>query len=372
MAKPADVSNLPVAFQIAANNSRDHFVAKDRGVVRRSSDRTLDTQAKEFVSWCDNLGFTEHDILGLSDRQVIEVLGTYLLHVAQGRNYYNRVDLSYQSLRNYVRAAHKVLELWLDRAINIYDDSSLSKHPRFHPYLGKQLHDRRAWERKKPQKLPMTRAIYEALNCFLLAGGDSILHFLSAEYAVYDWLRLGAFTGFRPSEYAQTKVEKGQQFLAIPDNPDVPEDQRGQPIAFVATDLTFYTRDEVLIPHEHLMVYHRKGLVHYLQLCWRFDKSSANFVVRKYATTDDPIFNPVDAAVNIILRSQLLSIPASEPIGAWRAPNGRPYRFLRDSAIKKVMHFACELHLNTNLSHFFLHVPFFEAPLSFFHARARF
>ena len=205
---------------------------------------------------------------------------------------------------------------------------------------------------QKPQKLPMTRAIYEALYGFLLQGGESIAHFVSAEYAVYDWLRLGAFTGFRPCEYAQTKVEKGQQFLAIPDNPDVPEDQRGKPIAFIASDITFYTRDEVLIPHAHLMVYQRKGLVHYMQLCWRFDKSTANFVLRKYAATDDPIFNPVDAAVNIIFRSQLLQIPPSHPVGVWKSETGRSYRFLRDSAITKVMRFACELAY-PNPDHFY-------------------
>ena len=299
------------------------------------------------------MGFSEHDILSLSDAQVIEVLGTYLFHVASGRNFHNRTDLSVQSLRNYVHAAHRVLELWLRRKIPIYDESSMGKQQRFHPYIGQQLQDRRNWERKKPQKLPMTRAIYEALHRFLLQGGDSIAHFVGVEYCVYDWLRLGAFTGFRPSEYAQTKVGKGQQFLAIPDNPDVPEDQRGKPIAFVAEDVTFYTRDEVLIPHAHLMVYHRKGLVHFLQLRWRFDKSTANFVLRKYAVTEDPIFNPVDAAVNIIFRSQLLQIPADQPIGVWKNATGRrPFRFLRDSAITKVMRLACELAY-PNPDHFY-------------------
>ena len=100
------------------------------------------------------MGFSEHDILNLTDGQVIEILGTYLFHVASGRNHHNRVDLSVQSLRNYVHAAHKVLELWLDRNVSIYDPLSLSKQQRFHPYIGQQLQDRRNWERKNRRNFP--------------------------------------------------------------------------------------------------------------------------------------------------------------------------------------------------------------------------
>src|SRR6056300_648736 len=304
MAKPADVSNLPAAYQAASNHCHRHFVTKDRGLVRRSNDRTFDTQAKEFVDWCELLCFTEHSIRELTDAQCIDVLGTYLLHVGAGWNCLKKTDLSSQSMRNYVKAAHGVLEVWLDRKISIYDPSTMGKLPRYHPFLAQQLSDRRAWTRKKPQKLPLTRAMYEALAAHLAQFGVSLDCFLGDVYAVYDWLWLGVFTGFRVSEYAQAKVSKGCQFLAIPSNYDVPEDQRGKPLAFISSDFTFFTTDLHEIPHPQVMVSHRKGLVQYVQLCWRFDKSANNFVIRRYASIPDVIFNPVDAAVNEIAHSK--------------------------------------------------------------------
>src|SRR6056300_546661 len=225
----------------------------------------------------------------------------------------------------------------------MYDPSTVGKLLRYHPFLAQQLSDRRAWMRKKPQKLPLTRAMYEALAAHLAKFGVSLDCFLGDVYAVYDWLRLGVFTGFRVSEYAQAKVTKGCQFLAIPANYDVPEDQRRKPLAFISSDFIFFTTDLHEIPHQNVMAFHRKGKVQYVQLCWRFDKSANNFVIRRYASTSDVIFNPVDAAVNILHRAHLLNIPATSPLGAWRSPNGKPYRFLRDSKITAVMRQACVL-----------------------------
>lgn len=285
--------------------------------------------------------FTEYSIRELTDEQCVDVLGTYLSHVGDGWNCHNKLDLSSQSLRNYVKAAHRVLEVWLGRKIPIHDPYSMGKHQRYHEYISQQLSDRRSWSRKKPQKLPLTTAIYVALAQYLASLGDSFIVFVGLYYAVYDWLRLGVFTGFRVSEYAQAKVSKGCQFLAIPNSDDVPDDQRGQPLAFVMTDFTFFTADLVEIPHSEVVQMHRKRLVKFVQLCWRFDKSAHNFVIRRYTVTNDPIFDPVDAAVNIIYRAQLLKVPPNEPIGVWKSPNGKPYRFLRDSKITEVMRAAC-------------------------------
>lgn len=250
-------------------------------------------------------------------------------------------DLSSQTLRNYVKAAHRVLLVWLGRPIPLYDKNSMGKNPRLHEYIGQQIRDRRNWERKRGQKLPLTREIFQALASMLAKFGTSLDIFLGDLYAVYDWIRLGAFAGFRVSEYAQGKVAKGKMYLRLPDSDDIPFDQRGKPVAFVAADFTFYTADLTLIPHDRLMSYRRRGLVRYLQLRWRFDKSANNFVLRRYEFTDDPIFNPVDAAVNIVYRARLLHVPVHEPLGVWKNPTGRvPYRFLRAATITKVMRLA--------------------------------
>jgi len=120
-------------------------------------------------------------------------------------------------------------------------------------------------------------------------------------------------------------------------------EQRNQPLAFVFDDWTFYTADLELVPLKTLVALHQRRLVKWVQIRWRFDKSVHNFVFHRFKLAGDSILNPVDAAVNIVHRAHLLNVTAHEPIGVWKLPTGRTKRFLRDSAVKTVMHRACVL-----------------------------
>lgn len=266
-----------------------------------------------------------------------------MYQVGRGKNIMNRTNLSSQSLRNYMKAAHRVLTVWLGRSIPIYDPTSFGKQLRYHEFLGQQLRDRRNWEKKRPQKLALTVLIYEALATHLAMAGNSVDSFLDVFFAGYDWLRLGAFAAFRISEFGQAKVRKGQKFLHVPVNDDVPEAERGRPLAFIAEDFQFFSADLTLISHDQLLACHRLGRIQFVQIRWRYDKSAHNFVFRRYALSKDTIFNPVDAAVNIVYRARLLHVPPTEPLGVWKNPRGRRYRFIRDSAITKVMRTAVAL-----------------------------
>ena len=266
-----------------------------------------------------------------------------MFHVGRGCNIKQRTNLSSQSLRNYMTAAHRVLTVWLGRVVPIYDTASFGKQQRYHEFLGQQLRDRRNWERKRPQKLALTVQMYAALAADVASQGNSVTTFLDVDFAGYDWIRLGAFAGFRISEFGQAKVKKGEKFLHVPTNGDVPEDERGRPLAFVADDFQFFTADLTLVPHHHLLASHKLGRIQFAQLRWRYDKSARNFVFKRYSLSTDDIFNPVDAAVNIVYRSRLLHVPPNEPLGVWKHPRGRTYRFIRDSAITQVMRKAVVL-----------------------------
>ena len=281
--------------------------------------------------------FKEHSVRRLTDEQCIEVLGTYVHHVSQGFNLQRKKDLSAQSMRNYLKAAQSVLQLWLRRLVPLHDKNHMGQQSRYHAFLGQQFRDRRNWTRKRPQKLPFTREMYCAFQRRLRILSHSSDAFVAAEWAVYDWMRLGAFTGFRPSEFAQSKVAKGEQFLTLPVSDDVPEDQRGAPVAFVLADFTFYTSDMHIVPHPRLGQLYHQGRVKFVQLRWRFDKSANNFVLRKYSTTGEDILDPVDAAVHIVLRALFLGVSTSEPVGVWRSAPKRPYRFLRSTTITQVL-----------------------------------
>ncbi len=58
-------------------------------------------------------------------------------------------------------------------------------------------------------KSKATIDVFRSLSKILRPGTDEIDTFLSKESAVYDWTRLGIFTGSRVAEYAQTRLAKG-------------------------------------------------------------------------------------------------------------------------------------------------------------------
>ena len=63
--------------------------------------------------------------------------------------------------------------------------------------------------------------------------------FCFMQYAVYDWIRLGFFTGSRISKYGQYKIPKGKRFAIIPGTNDAGL-WKGRPIAFIVTDIEFF------------------------------------------------------------------------------------------------------------------------------------
>ena len=88
-----------------------------------------------------------------------------------------------------------------------------------------------------------------------------LLCFLGLRATVFDWTRLGVFTGSRISEYGQSQLESGERYSTTPVNPDVPDSQRGYPIAFVAADFTFFDNAHNVVGHSTLFAHHQQGQV---------------------------------------------------------------------------------------------------------------
>eukprot|EP00980_Cylindrotheca_fusiformis_P027086 scaffold18729_cov83-Cylindrotheca_fusiformis.AAC.1 len=179
--------------------------------------------------------------------------------VMSGNNLTNNPDLSAQTASNYLSAARGVLQLVLHRSINIYDPSSLSRQPRYHPFLGQQLAERRKWSKPMEKKEPFTADMFQWLASQLAHEAGSLVSFVGCRFCVFDWMRLGIFTGFRVSEYGQSKLKPGQRFQLIPHSRDVPTRFRGAPLAFVAADFVFYDGSQHVIPHSSLFEAHCRG-----------------------------------------------------------------------------------------------------------------
>jgi hypothetical protein len=273
---------------------------------------------------------------------MIDVLGAYI-HAARNGHNLLKILISGQTLRNYAKSAADCLTLLTGRPCTYYDPATLSmKRVALHPYLHEQISLRAAWTPPKPRKEPFTYLMLAVhAKTVLICATDTYSSFLSLPYAVYDWLRIGVFTGSRLSEYAQSNLAAKQQFQVIPTNTDAGR-WAGQPLAFIRADFEFFDQQHCLVPLSQLFASHRQGLVRTVHIRFRFDKSAENFSIRKFSRTADAILDPVDAAVSIIHRADILRVPLSMPLGIY-SRDSTTYIFLRDYHIRDVMRGMCIL-----------------------------
>jgi hypothetical protein len=160
-------------------------------------------------------------------------------------------------------------------------------------------------ERPLPRKDSFTLdMLIDALRAWLYAHSNSVpleINFLISEYAVYDWVRLGFFTGSRNQEYCQSasRRQAKQRFACIP-NTNNAGPWAGQPLAFIAEDFDFYTMTHIRLDPAFSLMNTALDQICELHIRFRFDKSKNNFTIRKYRHQSQAPFDPVIAAINIL------------------------------------------------------------------------
>jgi hypothetical protein len=346
MLPTADLSHLPPAARALINRSSDSFVTADRGHVRRRNDITFETRATHFASWLETAGFTV-DNLALIDASVFpSILHAYLTAVKAGDNCLHLSTLGPEALRGYVTAASDAITMLTAKPCSYIDPTTISsKRPKLLPMLGQIIQQRGNWKEPLPRKEPFTIAMIDALRAYLLneSRSTSILQvFLISEYAVYDWLRLGVFTGSRISEYGQSSSgkKKGSRYARIPDSIDAGK-WANQPLAFIAADFVFFSAASILVDNAFCLLNTALAHIHELHLRFRFDKSKTNFTIRKYTRLIGVPFDPVVAAINIIRRAHILGIPPHEPLGQFRNRGSSTNSFLQDTHVRNHLRMAC-------------------------------
>jgi hypothetical protein len=271
---------------------------------------------------------------------MIDILGAYILAVRKGHNL-TSTFITGQTLRNYAKSAADCLTLLTGGPCTYYDPATTSmKRMSLHPYLNEQINQRSTWTKPKPRKEPFTyRMLAVHAQELLSPKTDPLTVYTSLSYVVWDWMRLGVFTGSRVSEYAQSGLRKNHRFQVIPINKDTGA-WAGQPLAFIRADFEFFDAKQRRVPLSALHDSHRKGLVSTVHIRFRYDKSSENFSIRKFSQTGDAILDPVDAAVSILHRADLLLVPSNEPIGVY-ANTFPSFCFLRDYHIRDILRRMC-------------------------------
>ncbi|GKY95479.1 hypothetical protein MPSEU_000509500 [Mayamaea pseudoterrestris] len=341
------LQNLPSGARAAFNDLvRDQWERK-RGDIRTRNDRAFDQRASHFGRWSLQAGFTDKSFEEVSPGQEVAILAGYLFAVASGKTSLEidkkklqgkagdqQNPLMVKTLVGYLNAAHSLLELFLNRKFPIQNPSKEG----YHPMLADILASRRKWQKAREKREPFTNKMFEYLYATLKkeTATDATVN-LDVQAAVFDWTCLGAFTGSRANEYAQTTARRGC-FSKVPANRDAGE-WANQPLAFIDLDFMFYTADSVLITHDRLLRQQRSATE--LHLRFRYDKSQTNFTIRKFKRSGHPFICPIAASISIIGRARCLhNKPFKEPLGVFRTSSTGVYDYLQSRDIIKVMRAA--------------------------------
>jgi hypothetical protein len=186
-------------------SSRRHLMPKQTasilGKLRSAS------QFVFFARWLDQILFTQQSAAALTNGQTIKLLGTYLSHLRHGVTLQQSSSIVTQTLCGYVSSAANVLTVITQRPCLIYDPATMHQRhqPSYHPFLKEQLTQHAAWGKPKDRIEPFTASMFNALFEEIQSSSDPLGTFISPLHAIFDWTRLGLFTGSCLRKYGQSR-----------------------------------------------------------------------------------------------------------------------------------------------------------------------
>ena len=145
------------------------------------------------------------------------------------------------------------------------------------------------------------------------------------ETVFLDWLAVGRYTGFRASEWAQSR--KYTYDL-------IDDDARRGSRAMVDGDWLFYDERGYLLDKKEAYS-HR---VFRVDICWRVQKNKMNGEIISFWRDDgNPAWCPVRAAWRICLRARRMNIPDGEPLAQYRDSTYGRRAFVHTQAVENYM-----------------------------------
>jgi hypothetical protein len=215
------------------------------------------------------------------------------------------------------------------RPCSIMDPATLHyKRSQMLPYLRDIIQQRAAWKEPTKKKQSVTLPIIDSIQDMAheVAKQSSLTAaFLSVEYTVYDWERVVIYTGSRIAEYSQSSsatasTSSGFKFASGKKHAKVPMYHAagiwaGFPIAFIATDFTFWDINMCQLDSSICLAQNAHAVIFEIHIRFRFDKSKHNFTIRKFQRQKQIKFDLVIGVINIFCHASMLNIPAHKPIG---------------------------------------------------------
>jgi hypothetical protein len=338
-----EMHHVPATARASFTAWLDDFRQADRGSIRRGNDQTLESRAQHFARWLERNGYDYESLQAVPVEQTLALVGFFLRCVAAGdtiRGSTQSASLAAKTLIAYASAAGAWLSYHFNKSPALYLPPSLSAKPRLHPFLAETIAQRRNWKEPQQKKEPFTSPMFQVLHHDVVCLSHDPSRLLDKLPAIFDWTRLGVFTGSRLGEYGQSKPRKGELFAKVPDSADAGV-WANTPLAFIRSDFTFFDASRCALTPGDLSLLHRHAVEVHIR--FRFDKSNLNFSIRKFRRTPNNFICAVKASISIFQRALRLQVPELYPIGVFRCSTAGDYKFIRGDDVSKVMRYACTI-----------------------------
>ena len=244
------------------------------------------------MQYCRKSEISDPTLRGIDPKSVNLLFASWAADLFSGQNC-NSLDIRSTTVNNYLKAAQKlIVKGGYSHPDGLpLDDNNNSESQLFISKV------------KKYESLPNRRSIIddemieEHYQRKLSSLQDSL------EDCFFDWLILGRYTGFRLSEWAQTRKHTYELIEGTTDAR-----------AMIDDDWSYYDHTGRLIDK----LQSNEHLIYKVDICWRFQKNKQNGEIISFWRDDiDPRFCPVRAAWRITMRARRLGIDKSQPLGQY-------------------------------------------------------
>ena len=152
------------------------------------------------------------------------------------------------------------------------------------------------------------------------------LHPDAPERAIFDWIILGRYAGFRPSEWCQTTQGTYRRIEEWPGQP---------PYAFIPSDFTFFGINERRFSPSDIIT---MEMVELVELQFRKQKNHDNGQLITFKRDiKNPALCPVRAAFRIFIRNRRLHGPPDEPLALCRNQSNTKTIFITGDLTTKLL-----------------------------------
>jgi len=230
------------------------------------------------------------------------IYACYTLDLTQGHTFWFRA-IRTSTIKLYLKAASCPMRL---------QTISYSRLPSFPPLVKDILAEYKKWEEVPNRREPLTIDMLTYLQKIAILS-----HPDSYNAAIFDWLLIGIFAGFRKTEWMQDS----HVYKTTGTYQKVSKD--GSARAFIASDFSFspFSPSQINLAQKSSTPH---GQLH---IKWRYQKNGQNGQVISYnhnILNED--FSVVLAAQRILRRAQRLQVPDDQPISVFS--NSKTFTFL--------------------------------------------